>query len=192
MNTYETRSGHIIFLDPKRHEPNSPMYPNGFRGAFDFLSNFSWSKGLVVPVLGRFPSWMRGKKATTVENAFQAAKFYERPSIGLLEEFGLDGLSDPDVLLVCDPGVAKRIGRNVELSHDWPDRSIDVMDALLREKFSDPQLKQRLIATHPMRLIEWNSWYDDRWGVPIRTMTGSNILGQLLSYVRHDCQLVTE
>ena len=60
------------------------------------------------------------------------------------------------------------------------------MEDGLRIKFSNPQLKQRLIDTFPRYLIEGN-WHGDQiWGVCKRTRKGQNLLGQCLMRIRDE------
>lgn len=188
MTIYVTQLGTTIQVDPTFHDAHGQMYPSGFRGEYAFLSNFSNCNNLVVPNLRRFPGWMRGKLATNVENAFQAAKFAEPPTPNIMKEFGfvddLGVVQPPEAMLSTRPAVSKRMGRVAALPDDWDTRSIEIMEALLLAKFDDPNLREQLLRTGDVYIIEWNLWFDSRWGVPSRTKTGANILGQLLMAVR--------
>jgi hypothetical protein len=54
------------------------------------------------------------------------------------------------------PGVAKRLGRTVQLRPDWDAIRVGVMRELLTEKFTDPHLASLLVATAPAVLVEGN------------------------------------
>ena len=81
------------------------------------------------------------------------------------------------------PGKAKRYGRKVKLRSDWEDVKISVMKQIVEIKFSDPELMDKLIDTHPKQLIEGNNWNDRFWGVC--NGTGKNNLGKILMEVRN-------
>ena len=57
------------------------------------------------------------------------------------------------------------------------------MKDLLFLKFSEEPLKNKLLETGDSELIEGNVWGDTFWG--ICNGQGSNMLGVLLTYVRH-------
>ena len=106
---------------------------------------------------------------TSLEHMYQAAK-----------------CADPDEreeILRCDtPGQAKRKGMRVRLRENWDNIKFDVMLGLVREKFKDPALRRKLIATGDADLIEDNTWKDTYWGVC--NGVGENKLGIILKLVR--------
>ena len=127
-----------------------------FDGEYSFLSNFYECEIEV---------W--GHKFRSVEAAFQALKCPER-----MDEF--ENLTAYE---------AKRLGRKVKLRDDWELRKISIMKMLLEQKFSHPELTQKLVATGNLYLIEGNYWKDDFWGV-CEVGKGQNHLGKLLMEVR--------
>lgn len=133
-----------------------------FRGDHEFLSNFTHS-----------PLTYEGEIYPTVEHAFQAAKTF-------------DPIERQKVRTAASPGSAKRLGRRVTLRADWETVKYDIMLALLRQKFSDPVLREKLLATGDAELIEGNTWGDRTWGcVEVKgKWVGKNRLGQLLMKVR--------
>ncbi len=144
---------------------NTPGRPDGgdpierFAGDYAFLSNFHRSD--VV---------LDGVTYPTLEHAFQAAK-----------------TTDPDqrqaIRQAPSPGVAKRLGRKVDLTDDWDERRLSVMHALLVDKFTrHPELGAALLATGERELVEGNHWGDRFWGVC--DGVGHNRLGQLLTAIR--------
>lgn len=126
---------------------------DGFVGEYYFLSNFSDEGGL----------------KPTLEHWFQAAKTEDAAEI----EF---------IMSADTPGLAKRRGRRATLVSDWEKIKIDVMRQLLYEKFEEPTIRAKLVATNPRELIEVNDWGDDFWGDC--SGHGKNVLGQLLEEVR--------
>ncbi len=133
-----------------------------FIGQYRFLSNF-------YPAVVKYKS----NDYPTVEHAFQAAKC----------------VNDTDRQRICwakSPGMAKRLGRRVNLRPEWESVKQDVMLSLLRQKFDSGELKDKLLATYPAELIEGNSWNDTFWGVNEFTGKGQNHLGKLLMRVRDE------
>lgn len=130
----------------------------------DYLSNFHSSpiiyEGVVYP---------------TVEHAFQAAKT-ELPHLR------------EQIAVAKTPGVAKRIGRSVDLRSDWESVKDSVMHQLLVIKFSDTDMATLLNTTGSATLVEDNDWHDQYWGnctCPRHSDTpGTNRLGELLMQVR--------
>ena len=132
---------------------------NEFKGKYYFLSNFY-----------SCPIEYNGINYLNSEAAFQAQKCPSRAS-----EFS--GLT---------PNRAKLLGRRVKLREDWENNKIFIMESILRIKFSDDKLKDKLIDTYPAELIEGNTWYDKFWGVDIKTNIGENNLGKILMRIREE------
>ena len=61
---------------------------------------------------------------------------------------------------------------------------LKVMEDILRIKFSIPKLKQDLLNTGEVELVEGNWWKDDFWGVC--TEKGQNHLGKILMKLRKE------
>ena len=133
---------------------------DSFTGPFDFLSNFFALK--VV---------LDGVEYPTLEHAFQAAKTH--------------AAEERAKILNCPtPGSAKRMGKKVKLRPDWENVKLGIMEALVRQKFGDPELKARLLKTRDRVLIEGNHWNDTFWGVC--RGKGRNHLGRILMKVRDE------
>lgn len=133
-----------------------------FRGEFYFLSNFASSYVL-----------LEGMQYSTVEHAYQAAK-------------SLDLETRRKIQTCSTPGQAKRFGRSLSLRPDWESVKLLIMENLLRQKFSLPDYKHKLLSTTPHELIELNYWGDEFWGVDERTGKGLNHLGLLLMKIRSE------
>lgn len=70
----------------------------------------------------------------------------------------------------------------MRLRADWDEARVDVMRAVLAAKYSDPDLRARLVATGDAELVEENTWGDRFWG---RSRgVGRNMLGRLLMELR--------
>jgi len=125
-----------------------------FRFEHGFLSNF-------------FPATIEweGIWYKSVEHAYQASKTL-----------------DPDtrkmIASAPKPGVAKALGKCVELRNDWDSVKIDIMRKLIRLKFDSAVLAAMLVQTGDAELIEGNTWNDTFWGVC--RGQGANFLGQIL------------
>lgn len=85
------------------------------------------------------------------------------------------------------PGKSKGVGRRVRLRPDWEEVKLDVMEGVVRAKFTqNPGLAERLLATGDKVLVEGNRWGDTFWGVDARTGQGQNHLGRILMRVRDE------
>lgn len=125
-----------------------------FSGEYAFLSNF-WKE------------W-DGK---TVEHFFQACKTDDDE-----EQYFIIG--------AATPGEAKRLGRKATLRPDWEEIKDNDMYVLVKDKFGNPELKAKLLATGDAELVEGNTWGDTYWGVC--RGVGQNKLGQILMRVREE------
>ena len=129
-----------------------------FEGEHDFLSNF-------FPCKVNF----EGKEYPTSEHAFQAAKT-------------LDAAEREKIRLAKKPGSAKALGKRVSLRRNWSFERTAWMETVLRIKFTDPGLRERLRATGTAELVEGNTWGDKFWGVS--GGQGENRLGRILMKLR--------
>ena len=130
----------------------------GFDGQHFFLSNFYLEKD--------------GKSG---EHRFQAAK-------------SLNERERSSILAAVSPREAKYRGRTTKLRPDWEQVKVDVMREVLEQKFSDPDLRAKLLATGDAELFEANHWHDKYWGVDKWTGNGENVLGKLLMELRERLQ----
>lgn len=118
----------------------------------------------------------QGKTWPTVEHAYQAMKTQE-PAMREAIRFAKT------------PGLAKRMGRGIVLRKHWEAIKIGLMHELLRAKFDNPDLAQRLLDTGNEYLREGNTWGDKFWGTV--SGVGNNWLGLLLMEVREELRLRT-
>lgn len=142
-----------------------------FTGEHRFLSNF-----FPVEVYYDETLW------SSAEHAYQAAKTF-------------DSRARAKIFHAQTAGQAKRLGRKVPLRSDWNEVQIPIMLAILRAKFADPWLAERLLFTGDAELVEVNSWGDRFWGQVWETRAGENRqgafigqnhLGKLLMQVRRE------
>lgn len=138
---------------------------NQFTGKYFFLSNFA-------------PSLLTVDEITypTVEHAFQAMKT-------------LDPAERAQIAAVATPAAAKWAGRKVALREDWEQVKVEIMEELVRQKFSDPAYADQLRATGEEELVEGNTWNDRFWGVC--RGQGQNHLGKILMRVREELRRTT-
>jgi hypothetical protein len=146
---------------PRDNVPSRPKdtRETGFRGAFEAFSNF-------------YPCKIEhdGRTFRCLEAAYMAAKFTDPEHQALFQE--LDGRG------------AKALGKKSHPSYrqDWDTVKIQVMRDLLATKFTEPELKEWLLATDGIELVEANTWNDTFWG-ECRGQ-GENHLGKLLMELR--------
>ena len=139
------------------------MKIDAFRGAYCFLSNF-------------FPCPVRldGFRYSSAEAAFQAGKAKNEPAI-------------QQAFASMSPSEAKKFGREVfmtkeELKH-WEETRITRMTEVVRAKFNqNPELRDLLVQTFPLELVEGNNWNDRFWGAC--GGKGENHLGKILMKIR--------
>lgn len=136
---------------------------DSFSGEHQFLSNF-WYEDVALP---------DGFLYKTNEHAFQAAKT-------------LSEIQRREILVAPTPGKAKLLGRSVTLRKDWEFIKLNVMLHLTRQKFKNPLLAAKLLATGDAELIEGNHWGDKFWGVC--DGEGLNWLGKILMCVRNELE----
>lgn len=141
-----------------------------FRGKYSFLSNFYPAKVIYG-----------GDVYPTVEHAYQAAKTYNR--------------KDRKHIRRCNqPAAAKALGREVDLKDGWyENKDKRVMLKLLRQKFSQGELRQQLLDTGDAFITHGNEHGDCYWGVCVNLKDGYgdmgyNHLGVFLMKVRSELQ----
>lgn len=80
---------------------------------------------------------------------------------------------------------AKYAGQKLKLRPDWNEVKVDVMYAIVKDKFTrNPELREKLLNTGNLELIEGNYWGDTFWGVC--NGKGENHLGKILMRVRKE------
>ena len=128
-----------------------------------------------------------GTQYPSVEHAFQAAKAKIDDKITYINSEGKTAtMTARDCIRsVRTPGMAKRLGREIKLRPGWDDMKLEVMESLVRQKFTnDWYLAEQLLKTGNAKLIEGNWWGDTYWGVYMGN--GENNLGKILMRVREE------
>ncbi|NBM14461.1 GTP cyclohydrolase II [Streptomyces sp. GC420] len=155
-------SGTEEAMTAARRRPTPPRVIDRFSGPWEFLSNYSAATvqldGLPYP---------------TVEHAYQAAKTF-------------DGAARARIAGEPDPDEAKRLGRHYADRGDWEEAKVVVMRSLVEQKFQDPALRGKLLATGSAELVEGNDWGDEFWGVCAGR--GQNTMGLILMAVREQAR----
>lgn len=131
---------------------------DSFNGRYRFLSNFHPVKVIYDNI-----------EYSSVEHAYQAAKTLNPSMRRKIRETEA-------------PKKAKELGRKAELRSDWERIKLSIMEELLKQKFSNPDLKRALLNTGEKTLIEGNWWGDVFYGVC--NGKGENHLGKLLMKIR--------
>jgi len=141
---------------------------DSFTGEYEFLTNFYNQDSYFVYNNLRWDS---------AEAAFQAMKY--------------DGNNKQKIHKIFSkltPSEAKQLGKAIQLRSDWDSVKVSIMEEILKEKFSIPDLKQLLISTNGKDLVEGNTWHDNFWGNctcdKCKNIEGQNILGKLLKRIR--------
>src|SRR3990167_3995933 len=142
-------------------DPEDPNRIDTFR--YTWLSNFH-------PITIRY----EGLEYPSVEHAYQHAK--------------IEGIIGKELFTSrhISAGTVKELSISLQkdgvIPKDWDERKVDVMVELLLQKFSNPELAQKLLDTGDKVLIEGNDWGDTFWGQV--DGKGNNMLGRILMTIR--------
>jgi ribA/ribD-fused uncharacterized protein len=148
----------IIVFEPRLSDIQGAI--TEFSGMYNFLSNF-------YPCAVTYD----GLTYTNSEAAFQSAKSVD--------------LNNRTIFTDMAPLIAKMTGRMVLLRPDWEQVKDQVMEDIVRAKFTqNEQLGKLLLATGSADLIEGNDWNDTYWGVSHGV--GQNKLGKILMKIRNE------
>lgn len=139
---------------------------DNFRGNWGRLSNF-WQQIITI----------EGLTYNSSEAAYQAFKALDK--------------EDRTLFLALRPAEAKKLGRSLLMRSDWNEVKYDTMKMILRIKFSEPRLRDFLLSTGDIPLIEGNTWHDNQWGDchcgrKACEIKGKNMLGKVLMEVRKE------
>lgn len=134
---------------------------DNFRGEYKWLSNF-WREEFTFD----------GRAWPSAEHAYQAMKTMSREDQEVIRK-------------AATPRDAKRLGMKVDLRPRWDAMRAGVMLCILKAKFEQSSdLRESLLATEPMELVEGNTWGDTFFGECHGK--GENWLGLLLMQVREE------
>lgn len=148
-------------------EAVEPKRITSFTGKNNFLSNFH-----ICVFRYNEITWY------SAEHAFQAAKCVHKIEYYKIRD-------------AFTPSDAKRIGRIVTLRPDWDAVKYNIMKEIVTAKFEDERLRDKLLDTGNVELIEGNTWGDKTWGAvkdSAGRFQGENLLGKILMDVRRELQ----
>lgn len=146
---------------------SSKMCIKEFRYEYLFLSNFTITPFVYKNILFK-----------TSEHAYQWEK--------------ADNKDDKQLILESKtPTQAKQIGHKTKTDIVKWDKNKDViMKDILLQKFNLQHLKEKLLQTGDIKLVEGNYWHDNYWGdcycYKCKNVPGKNILGQILMDIRYN------
>lgn len=143
------------------------MVIDKFAGDYAFLSNFY---PVSVKLSDDYPY-----SFCSVEHAYQASKTFDWAERDYFRKIDLTA------------GQAKKLGRQVTMRNDWEKVKLIVMGHLIWQKFDQPDLRDKLLSTGYVDLIEGNWWGDKFWGVC--DGEGLNHLGKLIMKKRAQLQM---
>jgi hypothetical protein len=119
------------------------------------------------------PIIIRGETWPHSEGYFQAMKSYGSSDFGQIK----------GKVKLSDPMTSWSIGQSCKLRPDWESIKDEIMMDALRSKFRDPFLRDLLLSTGDLPLVQLKScpyWGSGRHG------TGKNMLGVLLQNLRKE------
>lgn len=151
---------------------------NGFQNSYRWLSNF-WQLDKFVYDNITFE---------TVENFYVAMKVNRnhKTSVRINQnEIATHEVNSREYISTLAPNHAKVFGRTLTLRHDWDEIKLDVMEFALKIKFNQPKMKELLLATRDIEIIELNRWGDVYWGVNLKG-EGDNNLGKIIMRIREE------
>ena len=111
---------------------------------------------------------------STAEHQYQARKT-------------LDPRQRERILNASTPYAAKKMARSIALRPDWNEVRVPLMASVIKWKFTDAALAQKLLATGEQNIVEGNAWGDTFWGVC--RGVGENHLGEILMAQREYLRL---
>lgn len=134
-----------------------------------FIDEFRWLSNFVDAEVS-----FEGESYKSVEHAYVAAKTLNRAM-----RF--------EVAACPTAGVAKKMGKTMPLRPDWTQVRLEIMENLLRQKFSHPEFAEKLLNTGEQEIVEGNVWHDNFFGSCVCETCGNkgeNNLGKLLMKIR--------
>ena len=139
------------------------FYHNYRSGLSSGFSNFS-PHPIYIKDIGTFP---------TAEAAFQCHK----------------NINDKEYvykqLNAKSPSISKNLGRNVELSPEWNDVQLEIMEMILKLKLEQyPEIKESLLSTGLRPIIEYKR--NDCFWSDKNCSSSKNIVGKLLMKIRNE------
>merc|ERR1711912_43064 len=123
-----------------------------------------------------FSVHLDGMPFRTTEHAFMAAKTLDLDLRRRIQAFK-------------NAKQAKSFANNrMEHREDWRRVKYQVMEDVVRQKFQQPELKEKLLATGSRYIMEGNTWGDGSWGKAFYKgeLYGYNELGKIIMRIRSE------
>ena len=147
-----------------------------FNGKYSFLSNFYPCKieyqGITYPSVEHYYVAMKCNNDQMIDGKYYTA--------GDFREL---------VSKITTAGKAKQLGKVMRVRSDWEEKRLGFMEWALREKFKHEDLKEMLLSTGDLEIIEGNWWHDNFYGqctCEKCANKGKNNLGKLLMQIRSE------
>lgn len=151
---------------------------NGFQNEFRWLSNFFDIE----------PFKYGNLEFKNVETFYVAMKVSKNNTTRVRLDntsFEMTEVNTREYISTLTSGRAKQFGSTLSLRHDWEEIKLDVMEYALRIKFNQPMMREILLATRDIEIVELNWWGDVYWGVNM-SGEGENNLGKLIMRIRDE------
>jgi ribA/ribD-fused uncharacterized protein len=149
---------------------------NRFDGRYSFLSNFYPCKiehqGITYPSVEHYYVAMKCNSNQTFDGVYYTPVDFREM-----------------IAIVKSPGHVKKIGQKIKIRPDWDSKKLEFMTWAVNEKFKDPALKEMLLMTGNVDIVEGNYWHDIYWGqcsCEKCAGKGKNHLGKLLMEIRSE------
>lgn len=136
-----------------------------FTGDYEFLSNSY-----------RCITVYKGEKYNSVEHAFNAAKFNDKDIRAIIQR-------------QISPLEAREIANGKyqdQIREDWDEVKLSIMKELVRQKFQEKELREKLLKTGSKEIRNGNWLHETFWGIDIYQKRGENHLGKILMEIREE------
>lgn len=148
---------------------------NRFNGRYSFLSNFFLCKieyqGICYNSVETYYVAMKCNNDQMIDGKYYTAADFR------------------ELIADIPPGKAKQLGKVIKIRSDWDEKRLGFMEWALREKFKIEELKEMLLSTGDVAIIEGNYWHDNFYGQCTCEKCagkGKNNLGKLLMQIRSE------
>jgi len=85
------------------------------------------------------------------------------------------------------PGIAKQIGKRVQLRGNWNEIKLDMMRRVKEIRFDQPYWEKQLL-NYKGEIVEWNWWHDNYWGKCVcdkcKEKEKLNMLGKIIQEIK--------
>ena len=85
-------------------------------------------------------------------------------------------------------GLSRKSRKLFDLDQKFDNRIVYMREAIKKKFDANPHLKEKLLQTWDMQIVEYTYWWDVFFGIDQKTMKWANILWKLLMEYRHSCK----